>query len=446
MERLGAEDLLMLWPDAAWPQEIGALAVLDGAALFEPGGRFRIEAVRAAVQARLHLAPRLRQVLAVPRRGLGGPLWTDAPSFDIAQHVRVVPLTAPGDEGTLLSAVERLCRHRLDRSQPLWQLCFLPGLPGRRVGLFIRLHHVLADGVAGIATIGALLDTATVAPVPPWAPAPQPAAWELFVDNLQRHRDKLRATLAHPARAARRLHAALPPVPTGAAAPATSLNRFAGPDRSLALVRADLKAVKRIAHAHGGTVNDVLLAVTAGGLAALLRGRGERVDGLNLPVYVPVSLRPEPDRAQARGNLIGQMVVPLPVGIADPGLRLYRIAAETTVRKAMSHPPLGSAFGGRIARRALLSVLDRYPVNVTTADLTGPPRPVSLAGARLLEVFPILPLIANVALGVGALSYTDQFAIAVTADRDAYPDLDVFTTGLREQLAVLDRSVPVAQR
>ena len=78
MERLTAEDRLMLWPAEFWPQDIGALAVLDGARLLDPDGRFRVEAAQQAVEGRLHLVPRFRQVLHVPRHGLGGALWTDA--------------------------------------------------------------------------------------------------------------------------------------------------------------------------------------------------------------------------------------------------------------------------------------------------------------------------------------------------------------------------------
>ncbi|HLO36669.1 MAG TPA: wax ester/triacylglycerol synthase domain-containing protein, partial [Candidatus Deferrimicrobium sp.] len=87
IERLTAEDEMTLWPDEVWPQDIGAIAVLDGGALLDPDGRFRIEAVREAIGARLHLVPRFRQVLHVPRRRLGAPLWVDAPAFDIAEHV-----------------------------------------------------------------------------------------------------------------------------------------------------------------------------------------------------------------------------------------------------------------------------------------------------------------------------------------------------------------------
>ena len=138
MERLTAEDQVMLWPDEIWPQDIGALAVLDGSSLLDADGRFRIEAVREAVAARLHLVPRFRQLLYVPPRRLGGPLWVDAATFDLGDHIAELPLPAPGDEAQLLRAVEQLRRRRLDRSRPLWEMWFLTGLPDRRVGLFVR--------------------------------------------------------------------------------------------------------------------------------------------------------------------------------------------------------------------------------------------------------------------------------------------------------------------
>jgi diacylglycerol O-acyltransferase / wax synthase len=88
MERLSADDLFTLWwDDFGWPGDIGALAILDGTSLLDPGGRFRIEAVRAVIGARLHLLPRFRQLLYRPPRGLGWPLWVDAPSFELADHV-----------------------------------------------------------------------------------------------------------------------------------------------------------------------------------------------------------------------------------------------------------------------------------------------------------------------------------------------------------------------
>jgi len=173
----------MLWPDEIWPQENAMLAVLDGSGLFDADGRFRLEAVQETIRSRLHLVPRLRQLLYLPGPGLGRPLWVDAPAFDIREHVRVEPLAGPEDEAALLAAAEELRRLRLDRSRPLWMMWLLPGLPGRRVGMFVKLHHVLADGMASIATMAAFLDTEPSAagvsaplwtPPPPW---PRTATW-----------------------------------------------------------------------------------------------------------------------------------------------------------------------------------------------------------------------------------------------------------------------------
>jgi diacylglycerol O-acyltransferase / wax synthase len=454
MERLTAEDQLMLWPDQIWPQDIGALAVLDGSSLLDAGGGFRIEAVREVIAGRLHLAPRFRQLLYAPPRRLGGPLWVDAPAFDLTDHVAVLPVPAPGEEAQLLLAVERLRRRRLDWSRPLWEMWFLTGLPEGRVGLFVRMHHAIADGIAGVATVGAFLDTTpdpTAGSARPWAPAPMPTDSELVDDKRRRYVDELGrvfSTLARPLTTLRRARATWPmlrKLVSGKPAPRTSLDRRVGPGRKLALVCSNLDQVKQIAHAHDATVNDVLLAVTAGGLRRLLRSRREPVEDLILPVYVPITLRQGP-RAQARGNLIGQMVVPLPIGVSDPNRRLRQIATATAERKAESHPNLGTMFRSRIARWALLKFLDRQPVSVTTADIPGPPAPMYLAGARLLEVFPVLPLIGKVSLGVGALSYAGQFNITAVADQDAHPDIDVFAAGVRDELHTLTLSAETTPR
>jgi diacylglycerol O-acyltransferase len=449
VDRLTAEDQRMLWPDEFWPQDIGALAVLDGGCLLEAGGRVRVEAVREVISARLHLVPRFRQLLYVPRPGLGGPLWVDAPAFDLADHVRVVPLAAPGDETVLLLAVEQLRRRHLDRSRPLWEMIFLPGLPDNRVGMYVRIHHAIADAIAAVATLGAFLDldTAPAAPTaaspPPWAPAPPPAARELFADNLHHHASELGhalGTLARPVTTARRLRAAWPAVREIAAqppGPPTSLNRVVGPGRNLALLRASLDQVKQIAHAHDATVNDVLLTVTAGGVRGLLRSRAEPVGNLTVPIYVSMTLRPAQQRDQARGNLDALMTVPLPIGVADPGQRLRQIATQTARRKAETRPSLGSVFRGRMPRRAVLKIMKWPRVNLASADVPGPQQPLYLAGARLLEVFPMLPLMAKTTLGVGALSYAGQFNIMAIADHDACPDLDAFTTAAQHELQAL---------
>jgi diacylglycerol O-acyltransferase / wax synthase len=371
------------------------------------------------------------------------------PAFDLADHVQVASVPDPGDETALLRAVEQLRRRPLDRSRPLWQMWLLPGLPEGRVGLYIKIHHVIGDATATVATLGALLDAAPDAPAgraASWTPAPPPTVGDLLADNLHRHATRLGRTasaLARPVTTTRHVRAAwtaMREVTGGPPATRTSLDRLVGPGRTLAPIRGSLDEVQQIAHRHDATVNDVLLAVTAGGLRGLLRSRGEPVEGLVVPIYVPIALRPAQHRDQARGNLTALMAVGLPVGAPDPGRRLGQIAAETAPRKAESRPSVGTVLRGPVPRRAFLMVMSHQRFCLASADVTGPAQPLYLAGARLLEVFPVLPLMGKMTLGVSALSYAGQFNIMAVADHDACPHLDAFTTAARDELRALGAS------
>ena len=454
MDRLTAGDLNTLWPDdAGWPQDIGAIAILGPDALAWPRRTPRIQRVRHAIESKLDAVPRFRQRLYFPRFGLGWPLWVDAADFDIADHVGVFPVASPGDEARLLEAVEHLRRRPLDRARPLWQMWLLPGLAGGRVGCYLRVHHAIADGMSGVAILRALLDDVPHPEVwsrPGFAPTPAPSARELLADNLRRHWHRVRrlvAALARPVTTARRVVAGWPAVHetlTSSPVPRTSLNVPIGPGRIFALVRGDLDEVRSAGHRRDATVNDVLLAAVAGGLRELLLARGERVDSVVLRAYVPVSLHREAGGA-ARGNLTAVMGVGLPIGIADPAARLRLIAAETAERRSRTRPPAGALLRNGLIQRTLLPIMARQRrANVYVANVAGPSEPLYLVGAPVLELFPLVPLLGNITLGVGALSYAGQFTITAVGDRDACGDVEAFADGGRAALASLTRDlVPV---
>jgi diacylglycerol O-acyltransferase / wax synthase len=155
---------------------------------------------------------------------------------------------------------------------------------------------------------------------------------------------------------------------------------------------------------------------------------------------VPIALRPAQLHDRARGNLTALMVVPLPVGLPDPGRRLRQIAAQTARRKAARRPSVGTVLHGPMPRRVVLAVMSHQRVNLASADVPGPAQPLYLAGARLLEVFPVLPLMAKTTLGVGALSYAGQFNIMAVADQDTCPDLAAFAAAARDELRALAAS------
>jgi diacylglycerol O-acyltransferase len=454
LERLTASDLfLLLWDDYGWSTDIGGLAVLDGTSLLDHDGRVRIEAVREQLKPRLHVVPRFRQLLYRPRLGLGWPLWVDAPRFDLADHIRVHPLAAPAGETQLLQACQELARRRLDPARPLWELWLLPGLPDRRVGALLRLHHAAADGAAALAAFGALLDPPPGAPAPaepPWTPAPIPTISELLRDNLRRRGHELGrgwSGLTHPGQTLARARAAWPAwreVLTEHPAPRTSLNHPVGAGRRLALIRGRLDLAKQIAHAHHATVNDVALAAVAGGLRQLLASRGEDVAGLVQRAMVTISLHQE-QPGQAQGNKPGWMMVPLPLGEPDPVRRLELIAAETAARKHMDRPQAGTGiFRFAAGQRAWYRHFPRQrSVNLVVTNAPGPPVPLYLAGARLLELFPMMPVMGNLTLVVAALSYAGQLNLTAVADHDHCPDLEIFTHGVRRTLDDLARSVLV---
>ena len=436
---------MMLWPDQLWPQDIGALVFLDGRNLLSPDGSLRIEEIRRHVASRLYAVARFRQILVVPSsRPLGDPFWMDATEIDLSEHVLAATLEPPGDEAQLLLAVERVRRVRLSRARPLWEMWFFTGLSDSRVALFLRMHHAIADGIASIATMASFLDTdprAVTGRGEPWTTCHAPTEAELREDrNLRRRRarSELLAKLAHPVRSTRHALRALPAIReivAGRPLPSTSLDRIVGPSRTFALVRSSLEEAKYIAHASSATVNDVFLAAITGGVRELFASRNER-GGDVLRIYVPVSLH-QGRGADARGNLISQMVVPLPIGLDDPAARLRQIREETATRKARHHPSLGGLPHRGLAGRFFIKLVNRQRVNVTSANIPGPQFPMYFAGARVLEVFPMTQLLGHVSLGVAAISYDGQFNVMAVADRDGYPDIETFADGVRKELRAL---------
>jgi WS/DGAT/MGAT family acyltransferase len=228
----------------------------------------------------------------------------------------------------------------------------------------------------------------------------------------------------------------------------TPLNTDIGPHRRFDWTVADLEALKAVRTRHGGTVNDVVLAVLAGAMRTFLHHRGLDPNALDFRVMVPVNVRDAHSRDHV-GNRVAMMVVRLPLGERDPMQRLQRTVAETA-RVKRSRQAAGmqmieslsdATFPALMVQFASLTALAR-PYNVVTTNVPGPPIPVYVAGARLLACYPLVPLFANQALGVALFSYAGTLHWGFNADWDALPDLHELVQAVEREIAVLTEGAP----
>lgn len=450
MDRLSSSDVGNLFVDrAGMPFHVGLLARLDA-----PGttGTVLTESIAAVVETRLSLVPRLRQTVVWPRFGCGRPYWWDCAGFAIGDHVRHVGVDAPGDEAALLRTIARIDAELLDRSRPLWELWVLTGLAGDGAAVFFKLHHAVADGIAAVATLGALLDPAPGdGPGPPgkaWTPARPPPTWTLVADNIGgRARDIAHAAayalhpVASAAHAAAVVRSAVADLRGSRGTPRCSINAALGPHRTVTLIDVPLADVRAAGHAVGGSVNDVVLAAVAGGLRALFAGRRERPRG-PVSVSVPMSMRTRDDAGG--GNQVAVEWIPVPVDDADDARVLRRIADTTRARKRLGRVSGYNALASELVPLRLRRwIMDRFAtsnqrmVNLFVTNVPGPPALLRLGGHRILDAYPVAPLAGNVTVGVAVLSYAGVLYTVVHADPDANPDIDVMAAGMRSTFAHL---------
>ncbi|MGZ4798687.1 MAG: WS/DGAT/MGAT family O-acyltransferase [Acidimicrobiia bacterium] len=440
------------------PMHVGAVSIFEGASFFDESGRFRLAETRRLVGSRLHLIPRFRKRLMHVPFEQGRPVWVDDARFDIAYHVRLTALPAPGSREQLLALTARIQAQLLDRTRPLWELWFVEGLEGGNVGLIQKTHHALVDGVSGVDVATVLLDFTpdpTFLEPPRWIVEPPPSPGRLLLDTLYERTTEpaeivrtLRRIARTPQRTLERsgqLGRALSTlVDRNSIAPRTSINVTVGRRRRFEGVKVSLDDVKAIRKNLGGTVNDVVLAGVAGGLRRLFEARGDDLD-VRLRALCPVSVRDDTQRMQL-GNRVSAMFVDLPIGEPDPVARLQAIRATTEDLKDREQA-VGAAFLVDLTAFAAPTLLGlaaraahRQPFfNLVITNVPGPQVPLYCMGARMLEAYPVVPLTRNLALGIAILSYCGQLHFGLYVDADALPDVAVLAGGLEDAFAELKK-------
>jgi WS/DGAT/MGAT family acyltransferase len=455
----------------ATPMHIGTLAALEPTI---GGEDFDYERLVALVERRIALVPRYRQrVQSVPAH-LANPVWVDDVNFDITYHVRRSNLPKPGTDEQLREFCARIQSRPLDRRRPLWEVYLVEGLAEGRVAVITKSHHAMVDGTGAIEIGQVIFDTAAApssardgadpsAPVSaaPWTPSPEPSTVDLVLgavtdlirrpatvlDVIRLGINDLRGVGAKAVDAAGGLAAAARVA--FAPAPPSPLNAAHGEQRRIAVARAELADLKAIRFAVGAadiSVNDVVLAAVAGALRAWFLYRGEPVSpGTTVRALVPVGVQDDPvDHDHA--TRVAAILVDLPIGEPSAALRLRQVAYATLGPKQSGNllgakamatlsgfaPPTLHALGVRAA-----AGLSHRVFNVVISNVPGPQRPLYAAGARMVEIYPLIPLAQGQSLAVGVTSYDGQVFFGFNADRDALPDVDQLAELLDEALAEL---------
>ncbi len=429
IERATSDDVVSLATDVGpVPMQVGAILWLREQ--LDPHD------VMARLAERIPSVPRLRQRLMRTPPGAGRPVWVDDPRFHLAEHVVVRDAAAPRSDDEVLELAVMAVTTPLASDRPLWRMEYVRQLRGGRSALIVVFHHVLADGIGGLAVLANLVDGVPAAAVEGF-PQPSPAGAVLFADAAARRWRSLR----HPSPVIRRLRAALRQLrPRGARvrAKSCSLNRPTGPHRALTVVTTDLEPLHRAARAHGATVNDVLLTAVAGALHELLSARGEHVE--RFVVSVPMSAR-ETTSATTLGNDVGAVPVEVPA-VGDTTDRLAATAAVTRTAKrtdrGASTAILGPVFR-ILARLGLFAwfINRQRLVHTFVTNLHGPGNELSFAGTAVDGIAAVAVVTGNVTVSFAAISYAGALTVTVIADPDACPDLAALRRALERQLDLL---------
>ncbi len=439
---------------------VGSVGLFEVGPLPGEDGALDIARIRTATESALQNLPRFRQRLAwIPF--FDHPVWVDDERFNIHYHVRHTALPRPGDERQLKRLAGRILSQQLDRGKPLWEMWFVEGLEGDRFAVVTKVHHCLIDGISGVDLLVALLRTTpdpTVEPPRQWIPRPVPNARQLLAGELARRATlpaallgAARGAVADPLRAARKARDALEGlaesvVPAVWPASSTPLNPDVGPYRRFDWTRFDLDAVKEVKNRLGGTVNDVVVAAVTGALRTFLHRRGVRGEDLQFRAMLPVNTRRQEEYGRL-GNRVSFLLAELPLAEADPRRRLERVT-ETTQRLKESKQVHGFDLIEKIADWTSTEVAVRFArlgarartYNVVVTNVPGPHFPAFLLGARMLEIYPVVPLYTNQALGIALFSYDGGLFWGFNSDWDAVPDLHDMVEAVQSEFEVLRKA------
>ena len=467
MNRLSGLDALFLYGEqGGMHMHVCAVIIIDPSTM--PGG-YSFDTIKQTFANRMHLVPQFRRRLATIPLGLHHPIWVDDPDFDLDYHIRRIGCPAPCGPEEVAEIAGDIAGRPLDRNRPLWEFWVIEGLNDGHVAVVGKMHHSTIDGISGANLMMEVLD---LEPNPKDRPThPEPYEPEPIPSELRRISGAVGEVVRSPLRIARLVPATIGSVisfvntrrshdrpnsgmATPFTSPKTSFNGAITPHRKVAFIDVPLEEIKAARKlVDGATVNDVVLCVTAGALRRYLDGRGEK-PAKSLTAAIPVGVHEETPGAPGQ-NRVSVMFSTLATDIDDPVERLRRIHDANKGAKAeqkalgatmmMDWADLAAPITFSLAARLYTGtrLADRMPAafNLIVSNVPGPPIPLYFCGARLVDLYPLGPILDSLGLNLTVLSNLDHMGFGFIACRELVPDLWDMAHAVPEALAELTKAL-----
>jgi WS/DGAT/MGAT family acyltransferase len=400
--------------------------------------------LRERVEDRIRAVPRLRQRVVPVPLGLGRPVWIDDDQFDLEFHLRHTGLPTRANMGDFRNLVGRLLSQRLDRGKPLWELWMVSGLPNKRWALLSKAHYSIVDGVSGADPLSLIIDQSKEGgTADSWSPRPRPSDGRLLINaaaglavNPYEQVRLLRRTVLNPMVQATDAIGKI-----GTRASDAGLVGAVGPHRRWYEAAVDGEVIRELRDRHDVATNDVILALITRGFRSMLESQGKALPE-SLRTLVPLAVATGDDFA----NQVSAFEADLPVGSNsfDDAVTLIRdeTAHVTSRNKAVAGATL-AGLPGLIAptlcslglRSASQAGARLTGVDTVTVNAPGPNHRVSLLDRTMVNLYPAIPLAAQVRIAVGVMSYRGMYGFGVTGDRNAGLEIAALAEGIEHAAA-----------
>jgi WS/DGAT/MGAT family acyltransferase len=461
-------------PDNAWRRmgDRTNLMEITGVLVFDDPIDY--EDLRGVLEERLLPFERFRQ--RIVGRDFGRrPRWEVDPEFDLDSHLHHVSLPEPQGREEFQTYVGDMMSTPIDKTKPLWQFYLVEGA-GDGNALVVRIHHSIADGFALLYVMLGLADhpeeidlpigtmptpphhrTGESAPKSNGGGSPSPAPAEPSdsaldadaADSSADGRSKLEAAVQAAKQGANMATTGLRAI-TLPKEPRTSLVGELGVRKEVAWTdRIDVAKAKAIGRAHDATINDVMLAATAGAFRRYLESNGEST-AKDLRCTMPVNLKPLDQRSESLGNYFGLGFLDLPVSIADPHERIEAIQENTGALKQGTEAfllfTLLQVFGrGPPTLQKLALKLFHDKASAVVTNVPGPKEAFTLAGKEVSDVMFWVPQSNGIGIGVSILSYDGDVRVGVTTDRGLVPEPFDLAEAFQAELEAMAADLPAAE-